>query len=220
MQRAWCVGVTAKGIVELLIPARAEYLQLVRTVVGEAAAVDSSLDAERIADLRLVVSEAATNAIYAQAAAGVEDRIVVRCNLAAEQIEIEVNDCGAGFDPDEVRSLPAAESPKRLEHESGLFDLAPHAMDLGLVLHAQAFAPGEGHHDLALVPIEDRKVDPEGQAVHLERVARVAPSSGTDHEVGDLLADLEVQFAFGDRIGRTHPQQRRRTLQHEVVQPG
>ena len=27
---------TAKGIVELLIPARAEYLQLVRTVVGEA----------------------------------------------------------------------------------------------------------------------------------------------------------------------------------------
>lgn len=111
---------TAKGIVELLIPARAEYLQLVRTVVGEAAAVDSSLDAERIADRRLVVSEAATNAIYAQAAAGVEDRIVVRCNLAAEQIEIEVNDRGAGFDPDEVRSLPAAESPKRLEHESGL----------------------------------------------------------------------------------------------------
>ena len=113
-------GASVEGVVELRIPARTEYLQLVRTVVGEAAAVDSSLDAERIADLRLAVSEAATNAIDAQAAAGVDDRIVVRCNLAAEQIEIEVNDRGAGFDPDEVRSLPDAESPKRLEYESGL----------------------------------------------------------------------------------------------------
>ena len=113
-------GAIAEGVVELLIPARTEYLQLVRTVVGEAAAVDSSLDAERIADLRLAVSEATTNAIDAQTASGVEDRIVVRCNLAAEQIEIEVNDRGAGFEPDDVRPLPDAESPERLEFESGL----------------------------------------------------------------------------------------------------
>ncbi len=111
---------TAKGIVELLIPARGVYRLWVRTVGGAGGAVGTSRAAEGTPHLRLVVSEAATNAIYAQAAAGVEDRIVVRCNLAAEQIEIEVNDRGAGFDPDEVRSLPAAESPKRLEHESGL----------------------------------------------------------------------------------------------------
>ena len=113
-------GAAVEGVVELLVPARSEYLQMVRTVVGEAAAVDSGLDAERIADLRLAVSEAATNAIMAQAALGVDDRIVVRCNLAAEQIEIEVTDRGAGFELDKVRSLPDAESPERLEHESGL----------------------------------------------------------------------------------------------------
>jgi serine/threonine-protein kinase RsbW len=112
--------VTVEGIVELLVPARPEYLQLVRAVVGEAAAVDSNLDPERIADLRLAVSEAVTNAIEAQVSSGVADRIVVRCNLAAAQIEIEVTDRGTGFDPDHVRSLPDVESPERLEYESGL----------------------------------------------------------------------------------------------------
>jgi|TARA_B100002003_G_scaffold141202_2_gene130626 serine/threonine-protein kinase RsbW len=112
--------VKAEGVVELLIPARPEYLQLVRTVVGETAAVDLGLDAERIADLRLAVSEAVTNAIEAQVMSGADDRVVVRCNLAAEQIEIEVTDRGEGFDPDGVRALPDVESPERLEYESGL----------------------------------------------------------------------------------------------------
>ncbi len=113
-------GANVKGVVELLIPARPEYLQLVRTVVGETAAVDSGLDAERIADLRLAVSEAVTNAIEAQAISGVDDRVLVRCNLAAEQMEIEVTDRGEGFDLDGVRVLPDVESPERLEYESGL----------------------------------------------------------------------------------------------------
>jgi anti-sigma regulatory factor (Ser/Thr protein kinase) len=51
---------------------------------------------------------------------GADDRVVVRCNLAAEQIEIEVTDRGEGFDPDGVRALPDVESPERLEYESGL----------------------------------------------------------------------------------------------------
>lgn len=109
-----------RGVVELLIPARPEYLQLARAVVGEAAAADPSLDPERVADLRLAVSEAAANAIEAQVRSGMDERIRVRCDLADDQIEVEVTDRGSGFDPDEVAELPAVESPERLEHESGL----------------------------------------------------------------------------------------------------
>ncbi len=94
----------AEGVVELLIPARPKYLQLVRTVVGETAAVDLGLDAERIADLRLAVSEAVTNAIEAQVMSGVDDRVVVRCNLAGGCLLLGVA-CLHGLEPDLERTL-------------------------------------------------------------------------------------------------------------------
>ena len=53
--------------IELRIPARAEYLSLVRAVVAAAASLDPRLADSRIDDLRLVVSEATTNAIEAHA---------------------------------------------------------------------------------------------------------------------------------------------------------
>ncbi len=108
------------GVVELRVPARAEYLQLVRSVVGAAAAAGSDLGTERVADLRLAVSEAATNAMESHGLLELDDRVVVRCNLAAEWIEVEVSDSGPGFDPAEVPTLPDAGTPERLMHESGL----------------------------------------------------------------------------------------------------
>ena len=108
------------GIVELRVPAVPEYLQMVRSVVGAAASIGANLKPERVSDLRLAVSEAATNAMEAHGLSGVEDRVVIRCDLSASQVEVEVADCGSGFDPDSLPPLPDVDSPDRLRHESGL----------------------------------------------------------------------------------------------------
>lgn len=110
--------------IELAIPPRPEYLQLVRAVVGAAAGTGPSggpsPDPGRVADLRLVVSEAVTNAMEAQAAVGAPERILVRCRPEEGRIVVEVVDRGPGFDPDAVPDLPPVTDHERLDHESGL----------------------------------------------------------------------------------------------------
>jgi len=107
------------GIVELEIPARPEYLSLARLVVAAAASLEPSLHDERIEDLRVAVSEATTNAISSHAALDGEERIVIRCDLDDERIEVWIVDQGAGFDPDAVEEMPDITDPARLEHEGG-----------------------------------------------------------------------------------------------------
>ncbi|MGZ4683077.1 MAG: ATP-binding protein, partial [Acidimicrobiales bacterium] len=106
--------------VRLEIPARAEYLGLARQVVAAAAAVEPTFRDERIDALRIAVSEATTNAIEAHADLDQDERIVIRCNLDEDQIEVEVVDQGAGFSPDDLAAMPAPEDPDRLQHEHGL----------------------------------------------------------------------------------------------------
>lgn len=86
------------GVVELEIPARPEYLSLARHIIASAAALDPRLRDERIDDLRLLVSEAATNAIEAYVHVGGSDRVLLRCNLADDRVDIEVLDTAGGFD--------------------------------------------------------------------------------------------------------------------------
>ena len=107
-------------IVELHVPAQAGYLQVVRAIIGALAAADPDMASDRIADLRLVVSEAVANAIRAQERFSVPDRVAIRCNLNENFVEVEVADRGHGFDPDQVSDLPPVETPERLDHESGL----------------------------------------------------------------------------------------------------
>jgi len=107
------------GVVELEIPARPEYLSLARLVVAAAASIDASMRDDRIEDLRVAVSEATTNAIEAHTAMDGEERIVIRCNLADDRIEVEVEDQGGGFDPGAVEALPAMSDPARLDIEGG-----------------------------------------------------------------------------------------------------
>jgi serine/threonine-protein kinase RsbW len=108
-------------VVALEIPARADFLDVARMVVTTAASIEPTFPDDRISDLRLAVSEACTNAIEAHAGHnGSDDRIVIRCDLAADRVEVEVQDRGGGFDPTSVGELPAAEDPSRLDHESGL----------------------------------------------------------------------------------------------------
>ena len=113
-------GTSPKGAVELLVPPRSEYLQLVRAIVGATAALEDGLHSGRVADLRLVASEAVANAIVAQGSVLAADPILVRCELAGDRIVVEVTDHGPGFNLVAVPELPEVETPERLRHESGL----------------------------------------------------------------------------------------------------
>lgn len=106
--------------VQLEIPARPEYLSLARQVVAAAAALEPTFRDERIDDLRVAVSEATTNAIEAHSDMSSEERIVIRCNLDDDFIEVEVLDQGLGFDMGDVVEVPDAEASDRLEYERGL----------------------------------------------------------------------------------------------------
>ena len=92
----------------------------IRDSVGAVAVADPGLAPDRVADLRLAVSEAAANAIGAQQQLGIPDRVTIRCNLAESSIEIEIAARGPGFEPGQVPDLPAVDTPERLDHESGL----------------------------------------------------------------------------------------------------
>ena len=108
--------------VVLEIPARPAYLSLARQVVAAAAAIEPSFHDDRIDDLRIAVSEATTNAIEAHADLSSDERIVIRCNLGVDRIEVEVLDLAGGFDQVSAAAdaAPDAEAPDRLEYERGL----------------------------------------------------------------------------------------------------
>lgn len=107
-------------IVELEIPARADFLSVARLVITGAATIEPTFSDSRIEDLRIAVSEAMTNAIEAQRSSGHDERIVIRCDLAEDRIEVAVTDQGGGFDPDRAETAPDADHPERLLYESGL----------------------------------------------------------------------------------------------------
>ena len=110
----------AGGVIELEIPARAEFVALARLVVSALASSDSTLADERIDDLKLAVSEACTNAIEAHDAAGSVERVLVRCQAGAEALEVCVEDRGQGFDPGDLPDHPPVTDPDRLKFERGL----------------------------------------------------------------------------------------------------
>ncbi len=108
------------SIISLAIPAQPQYLSLVRAVVAAAAALDPGLGDERIEDLRIAVSEATTNAIEAHATMGSDDRITIRCDLAEDRIEVEIQDhVVSDFNPEGSTPLGDLDAPGRLDYEGG-----------------------------------------------------------------------------------------------------
>lgn len=102
------------------IPARPEYLSLVRSLVVEAAEMGSTLSRERIEDFKVAVSEATTNAIEAHVRACQDDSIRIRCTLTEDRLEFHITDRGYGFYPDQIQVLPEPDDPSRLNFERGL----------------------------------------------------------------------------------------------------
>lgn len=113
-------AVATEQAIELQIPARAEFVALVRLVVSSLASARRVLADDRIDDLKLAVSEACTNAIEAHGAASLDDRIVVRCWEGDDRLEVSVEDRGEGFDPQALPEHPPVTDPDRLNFERGL----------------------------------------------------------------------------------------------------
>jgi serine/threonine-protein kinase RsbW len=95
--------------VSLVIPARAEYLVFCRlALVG--LAQTKNIEAETLADMKLAVTEACSNSIrHAYEEGG--GTVSVRFTLEDEEIAIEVEDQGDGFEPQITRPFsPNTES--------------------------------------------------------------------------------------------------------------
>jgi serine/threonine-protein kinase RsbW len=94
--------------VELRMDARPENLVLVRLALGGVAA-RTSFGEDVVADLKLAVTEACTNAIeHAYAGDAGDNEIVVRFALDDVLLSVEVQDWGVGFDAD-VERVPEDE---------------------------------------------------------------------------------------------------------------
>jgi len=93
------------AIVRLTIPARPEYITLCRLALTGIARVRALSD-ELLADLKLALTEAASNSVrhaYAERGGGV---VEISYELRADRLVIEVTDEGEGWDPQEAEGSP------------------------------------------------------------------------------------------------------------------
>src|SRR5919197_2660275 len=97
-----------RRVVRLTIPARPEYITLCRLALTGLARLRALSD-ELVADLKLALTEAASNSVrhaYGDAAGSVE----IAYELYGDRLVIEVIDDGEGFDPAEDGTLGDLES--------------------------------------------------------------------------------------------------------------
>ena len=97
----------------LAIPPKAEYLAFCRLVLAGIANA-RTLDAELLADLKLAVTEACSNAIRHAYVDSGEGEVEIRYELGEDQIVIEVADMGSGFE------LPPDEPEREALSEDGM----------------------------------------------------------------------------------------------------
>jgi serine/threonine-protein kinase RsbW len=92
--------------VRLTIPARAEYITLCRLALTGIARVRDLPD-EVLADLKLALTEAASNSVRHAYTGDDESGVVeISYELRPDRLVIEVSDEGEGFDPDDAGGAP------------------------------------------------------------------------------------------------------------------
>jgi serine/threonine-protein kinase RsbW len=96
------VSLNGSGIVELSIPARAEFIALCRLALIGLARM-RALSPDVVADLKLALTEACSNSIRHAYREGREGIVEVRYQLSENSIAVEVCDEGDGFDPAVLR---------------------------------------------------------------------------------------------------------------------
>jgi serine/threonine-protein kinase RsbW len=92
--------VSAANAVHLTIPAKAEYITLVRLALTGLWRL-RSFSEEALADLKLAVTEACSNAVRHAYGEGREGIVKIDYELHADRLVIEVSDDGAGFDQEQ-----------------------------------------------------------------------------------------------------------------------
>ena len=117
MAASQAMNVTTNGTgatVRLTIPARAEYITLCRLALTGIARVRELPD-EVLADLKLALTEAASNSVrHAYSGNDVTGVVEISYELQPDKLVIEVTDEGEGFDP------AAADGPPEELSEGGL----------------------------------------------------------------------------------------------------
>jgi serine/threonine-protein kinase RsbW len=95
-----------RSTVRLTIPARAEYITLCRLALTGIARVRDLSD-EVLADLKLALTEAASNSVrHAYVGADHAGLVEISYELLPDRLVIEVTDEGEGFDPAEADGPP------------------------------------------------------------------------------------------------------------------
>jgi anti-sigma regulatory factor (Ser/Thr protein kinase) len=84
--------------IELLLPARAENVAIVRHALGALGEV-LEVDAQRLSDIRLAVTEACTNVVVHAYPDGKEGPLEVLATLRGEELTVVVRDEGKGISP-------------------------------------------------------------------------------------------------------------------------
>lgn len=82
-------------LVRLEIPALPAFVGVARVVVASVSTTVDGIDGDRLEALRIAVSEACTNAV--EAGDG-RQRVVLRCVLKDDALEVHVEDDGPGFE--------------------------------------------------------------------------------------------------------------------------
>lgn len=85
-------GDAPKELVRLEIPALPAFVGVARVVVASVSTTVDGIDDDRLEDLRIAVSEACTNAVAAHDPDGATERVVLRCVLAGDALEVHVED--------------------------------------------------------------------------------------------------------------------------------
>lgn len=95
----------ATSVVSLRIPAKAEYVVLVRLALAGVLRT-RVIDSEVVADLKLALTEACSNSVRHAYADGREGTVEIRYELNGDGLRVEVIDEGGGFDPALLRADP------------------------------------------------------------------------------------------------------------------
>jgi serine/threonine-protein kinase RsbW len=93
-------------VVSLVIPAKAEYIVLGRLALT-ALLRPRAIEPEVIADVKLALTEACSNATRHAYADGREGEVEIRYELADASLAVEISDAGEGFDPELLEADPA-----------------------------------------------------------------------------------------------------------------
>jgi anti-sigma regulatory factor (Ser/Thr protein kinase) len=88
-------------LVRLEIPPLPAFVGVARVVIASAATTADGLDDGQLEDLGIAVSEACTNAVASQRGEQDGERVVVRCTLGVDALEVHIEGIGSGFDSHE-----------------------------------------------------------------------------------------------------------------------